>query len=279
MFLLLKKVIRKLFGENNYLFYLIVRTEYYWHPELADADAIVDSFAESVPGISFIQIGSNDGKSGDPLHRHVSNKNWAGVMVEPVDFLFQQLRVTYASCSDRVHFEQSAIGTSNGTQTFYRLKKASEMNAPQWYDQLGSFNKDVILKHQKYIPDIESLIVEEKINTITVNHLLEKYEIKKLDFLHIDTEGYDYEIIKTFPFDYLKPKLIMFEHKHLKIEDFKQCIRLLKGEGYILRSYAWDTVALQQELVNAMPHLLASGKRAFSKVDRMNLLRFNSFTP
>jgi FkbM family methyltransferase len=279
MFLLLKKVIRKLSGEDSYLFYLIVQAEYYWHPQLADVDAIVESFAEKIPNIAFVQIGSNDGKSGDPLHRHVSNKNWTGVMVEPVDFLFQQLKVTYASYSDRVHFEQAAISNSNGIQTFYRLKKASEINAPQWYDQLGSFNKEVILKHKKYIPHIESLIVEEKINTITSKDLLEKYAIQKLDFLHIDTEGYDYEIIKTFPFNQVMPKLIMFEHKHLKVGDFKKCISLLKGKGYILRSYDWDTVAVQLELLKELPDLIATGNRDFSRMEKMNLLRFNSLTP
>ena len=54
---------------------------------------------------------------------------------------------------------------------------------------------------------------ERKIYTNTLNEILEKYEIqiKKMDFLNIDVEGHDYEVLKGIDFLNIKPKIICIE--------------------------------------------------------------------
>ena len=54
---------------------------------------------------------------------------------------------------------------------------------------------------------------ERKIYTNTLNEILEKYEIqiKKIDFLNIDVEGHDYEVLKGINFLNIKPKIICIE--------------------------------------------------------------------
>ena len=54
---------------------------------------------------------------------------------------------------------------------------------------------------------------ERKIYTNTLNEILKKYEIqiKKIDFLNIDVEGHDYEVLKGINFLNIKPKIICIE--------------------------------------------------------------------
>lgn len=270
------KVVRKIWGEDSRPYFTLVLLQYRWHPPLKDVEKILDTYANSVNRIRFIQIGANDGKSGDPLFEYITQKKWKGVLVEPVEFLFKQLKNTYSGKENEVHFENVAIGQKRGKQIFYRLKHSAEINAPQWYDQLGSFNKDVLLKHKRDIPHIEELMVEEEVVTVTISDLMAKYDLYELDLLHIDTEGYDYEIIKTFPFNITRPGLILFEHKHLPVKSFQQCISLLRLHDYLLFSFDWDTVAIQKELTLKIPGLVQSGDKLLSRMEYMNLLRYNS---
>ncbi|MBT8114607.1 MAG: hypothetical protein KJP04_04470, partial [Arenicella sp.] len=59
--------------------------------------------------VFFVQVGSNDGIHGDPLHDIIAtNKNWIGIFIEPVGFLFERLVRNYG-ISKRFIFENKAI--------------------------------------------------------------------------------------------------------------------------------------------------------------------------
>jgi hypothetical protein len=56
-----------------------------------------------------VQIGSNNGKSGDPIYRIIlQRKGWKGLFVEPVPYLFHQLKTNYGN-NPRFKFENSVI--------------------------------------------------------------------------------------------------------------------------------------------------------------------------
>lgn len=63
-------------------------------------------------------------------------------------------------------------------------------------------------------------------NSICINHLLKKYHAPKtIDYMSIDTEGNEYEIIKNINFNKWKIKIITIEHnfnnnKKKKIYEF-----------------------------------------------------------
>ncbi len=197
---------------------------------------------EKAANFFFLQIGSNDGKTGDPIYKYVKRYHWKGVLVEPVPYIFNKLRDNYKNSKGLI-FENVAIAHRNGYRIFYRIKKNSEPNNPYWYDQLGSFNKRVVLKHRDRIPNFDTYLSKEKIKCISFKKLLLKHKIKKIDLLHIDTEGYDYEIIKLIPFDHLKPAMILYEHTHLSPLDTKKCLALLKKLNYSIIPMRKDTLA------------------------------------
>lgn len=131
-------------------------------------------------------------------------------------------------------------------------------NLPEWYDQLGSFKKEVVLKHRRDIPFFDELFIEDFVYAITFRELLEKYSIKKLNLIHIDTEGFDYEIIKMIPFADIDMDLIMFEHKHLSDSEFKKALRLLHRNGYRVGiKDGADAIAVKSYIMN---NLISSNK-------------------
>ena len=181
----------------------------------------------------FIQVGSNDGISGDPLHEFIVRYRWKGILVEPVPYLYEKLLATYRDQHGLI-FENVAIDNAAGEKRFYYLRRARGAGHAVWYERIGSFHKEHLLKHRGKIPDFDRLLVEENVKCATLKALLQKYAVTNINLLHVDAEGYDYEIIKTVPFDEIKPRMILYENKHLSATDKAACKQLLKSHGYKL---------------------------------------------
>ncbi|HOJ53107.1 MAG TPA: FkbM family methyltransferase [Phycisphaerae bacterium] len=200
-------------------------------------------------GVKFVQIGSNDGMVGDPLYELImENKSWSGVFVEPVRYLFERLRRNYAD-ADRFIFENVAIGATRGSQDFYYVGREAEAHfkddLPPWYDQLGSFRREHIIKALG--SRMEPFIVTEKINTVPLNDVLAKNGIDRIDLLHIDTEGYDYQVLAQLDFSKYQPLVILFEHKHLSPDEKAKARALLAEHGYMTRIFGGDTLAVKAD--------------------------------
>lgn len=179
----------------------------------------------------FAQVGANDGKTGDPFYNIVKFFNWKGIMFEPVPYVFEKLKENYSD-NKNIILENSALTKSTDKLNFYYLKKDNNPNLPNWYDQIGSFNLEVLKKHKDSIEGFDNLLTHTEVPTTTFEEVIKKYKLKNIDFIFIDTEGYDYEIVKMVPFKKINPSLILFEHKHLDEKDLKECLKMLTELGY-----------------------------------------------
>lgn len=119
---------------------------------------------------------------------------------------------------------------------------------PDWIAGTATFKREVLLKH-KFAPGIPSdaydrLIIETKVPVMTIRDLLVQHaEITPIEVVHIDTEGFDFEVIKSIIAADVRPKLISFEHKHLPLRDQEECRSLLGKLGYRFFANDDDTVA------------------------------------
>lgn len=188
----------------------------------------------------FVKIGANDGVTSDPLHFLIKKYDWTGVMVEPVKSFFDRLAANYR---DRpgIALENCAIANTNSLKDFYYVQAAQHL--PRWIAGIGSFSRETLLTHKVFIPDLERYVVAEKIPCLTLHSLFEKHQVQSIDLLHIDTEGYDYEIIRMIDFSKIKPLAILYETKHLSSSDQIACIALLKQQNYQLLDFQGDMLA------------------------------------
>ncbi len=212
---------------------------------------LMRAFAEAFPTAQIVQIGSNDGEKHDPIHLAVTSNDWRGVLVEPVPYVFRRLQTNYAAYP-ALHLENVAIAPQSGEMTFYYLEQATGDEAlPTWYDELGSFNKDVILKHADRIPDLAKRISSMPVPCLSFDELCRRNNIDDVNLLHIDTEGFDFEIIRSIDFTQHRPCLLIFEHKHLSAADRQDCLKLLDSAGYSCFSERFDTWCALRESPDA----------------------------
>ena len=199
----------------------------------------------------FVQIGAHDGQSADPIHQLVKQHHWRGLLVEPQPSAFQKLTTAYQQ-ETQLQFENAAIASEDGTATLYRVREAGT-HLPFWYYQIASLDRDRVVDvlerwkaDEKNVPlpaAVTDLIEELPIPSLSVKTLLSKHNVDHIDLLVIDTMGFDFEILKMFPFEWIKPSVIHFEHNHLSSDDQAACLKLLIDQGYSLAKVAVDTIA------------------------------------
>lgn len=178
-----------------------------------------------------IQIGSHIGNTeNDKLF----NSNEISIndkiyLVEPVEFLFNELINNYKkkfnNNINNITFINKAISNHNGNLNIYipiknlneKIDNDLEQKLPYWLNQISSVNEKHIIDHIINFPDnIKKQLNIGKINIdcITLNVLIEEYNINKIDHLLIDTEGHDYDILMCYDFK-IKPLKITFEIAHM----------------------------------------------------------------
>jgi len=115
-------------------------------------------------------------------------------------------------------FEQSAIGANNGRFTIYHLDERAR-NSVYWrdyFDRIGSLDRSDLIQSLGDSAEVMApFIIETEVNGLSMNALLEKWAIERIDGLIVDAEGYDWAILRqTFELG-IRPKVIVFEHAHL----------------------------------------------------------------
>jgi FkbM family methyltransferase len=211
---------------------------------------VIAEFARAYPTAFFVQVGSNDGLKLDPLRPHILARQWSGIMIEPVPYVFEQLAAQYGGHS-RIVLENVAVADHDGTAELHYLPQSGDEILPSWYDALASFRKDVLLNHAQFIPDIATRISSIEVPCLTFESICAKHAVEQIDLVQIDTEGYDAEVIKLIDLELHSPKLLMFEHLHLKPTDWDACLAHLRRHGYEDISDSMDTVCLR---VGALGH-------------------------
>ena len=188
----------------------------------------------------FIEIGAHDGLHGDPIRPFVIQYHWKGILVEPQPKIFKRLVDNYR-LETQLIFENAAIAGSDGWATLYAFSASAGL--PDHASMLASFNREVVAHNAHgYRGDIEEL----KIPTITIDSLLSKYGVQFVDLLMIDTEGFDFEIIRMLGATNVRPAIIHFESAFMSRDQSFECHELLHSWGYRVLTIGIDTIAYMQ---------------------------------
>jgi hypothetical protein len=139
-----------------------------------------------------------------------------------------------------LHFKRTSIGPERGNRLLYRVRPGT--TGPEWLYQIASFSREVLLKHAPDVPGLEQSIITELVPTITFDELVAELPVNP-SVVVIDTQGYDFEIVKLLNVAERKPRLVLYEHKHLVAADQNACVELLIAAGYQVALTGQDTVA------------------------------------
>lgn len=202
-----------------------------------------------------LEIGANDGKTNDPIYPWITRHGWRAVLLEPqADICTGELAATYAN-HPNVSLENAALASTDGTAPFYRIS----FSQARWATGLAGFDRQSLQRHidsgyvakqaetERIQPpsDRDQWIETVQVPTISMLRLLQKHQIANLEVMAIDTEGFDFEILKLVPFDLITPEVVLFESKNLSDRDYAAAQKMLRDRGYRLYWEKGDTLAVK----------------------------------
>jgi FkbM family methyltransferase len=197
----------------------------------------------------FVQIGAMDGVRFDPVFPLVRDGGWRGLLVEPLRDHFEALVENYRGIP-QMRFANVAVTEHSGTETINRVDPDAIRRgaAPEWAAGISSFFKDrnSIGGAHTSTADYNQLqghVVQETVRCVTLGELLAEHRVERIDFLQIDTEGYDFRVLRQLDFARHRPALIHLEHYLLPPDEQRECFALLLGHGYVAGTTHKDLLA------------------------------------
>jgi FkbM family methyltransferase len=189
-----------------------------------------------------LQIGAMDGKTFDPVYEYVTQHNWPGLMIEPVAEHFIQLQKNYENYP-KVRCVNVAIAEHEGLQTLYRIpsQHIKDAQVPKWGLGASSFYKD---RNALAFKEVEPYVIEEEVTCNTLANTIKSYDITSIDILQIDTEGYDFHILKQVDFTRFKPAIINMEIINLPKTERNAVHALLDQHHYLYTKAGYDLLAI-----------------------------------
>jgi FkbM family methyltransferase len=227
----MRKYINKFLASRGYEFSKIGRTIYF-----------LEKLAKKQAEISFIQVGANDGISFDNIYPFFKSHKCKGLLIEPLPYFFARLKLNYADSPSIVPLN-IALHPTEKTFDIYSVNPKELHKYPHWVSGIASFNKEHLIQNSVN----ESDLITETVPCMPLSKLIAEHRLQKLDYLQIDTEGFDDEIIKMIDFSQVRPKLIKFESVHLSAEKKLFTVRLLKSHGYKIIDERRDMIALIEQ--------------------------------
>jgi FkbM family methyltransferase len=195
----------------------------------------------SLTGLSFVQVGANDGRRLDPVCRHIAACGWRGVFVEPDPDLFSQLRRNYGA-QDRFAFLNAAVDVAAGQQTLHFIRP--DLPAlPDWVHGVGSLRRAHLENVAEHLNLPADAIASRPITTITWDDVFAALGSARPDVLVIDTEGHDAVLLDCLDFARHAPRVLHFEHACISAADRLRLYGRLIDLGYEIASFGPDTTA------------------------------------
>jgi len=130
--------------------------------------------------------------------KHFRDTGWRCICIDPNPNFVEQHKKTYSeiyqyACSFE---EKKCIFKIVNTKYF-----------PKESDGMSHSAIDI-----KYPIELEHTIDEIPVKIIKLNTLLEELKIEKIDFISVDTEGWELEVIRGFDINKYEPKVVLLEN-------------------------------------------------------------------
>lgn len=181
---------------------------------------------------TFVQIGANDGRSGDPINEHVTRYGWSGLCVEPLPEPYSRLVATYQDHPGVRTANVAVTGVSGPLDIHVREGAASTLAS---------------LRPERNALSRGGATTTIAIQGVTFRELLESHQISSYDLLQIDTEGYDFEVLKLAELHRTRPAVVHMEFYCLDLADRLACFALLREQRYAYRFLGRDLLAVDRE--------------------------------
>lgn len=171
----------------------------------------------------FIEAGANDGITQSNTLYYEEYLNWNGLLIEAIPALADRCRKNRPKCI----VENCALVAFDYPKETIEVNYCNLMSCVE-----GAFHDEMIVtKHlesgKKFLKNNES-ISKIHVKARTLTNILDSNNINHIDFLSLDVEGYEIEVLRGIDFGRHAPKYILIEVRH----ELRREIEKILGREY-----------------------------------------------
>ncbi len=205
------------------------------NPEAGEKELVWKYFGRKRDGV-FVEVGANDPVAGSQTWLLEQN-GWQGAVVEPQASLCEKLRP--ARPRSRVFQVACSCPGSEGEADLV----------------LTEYDGNATLKPQRDSHGI-NYVGAERVRITTLDSVLQAADISHVDFLSLDVEGHEIEVMRGFNFEKYKPSLILIEdgvrdlakHRFLKRRGYKLVKRTTLNNWYVPKEHPFKMSSWREQL-------------------------------
>jgi FkbM family methyltransferase len=182
----------------------------------------------------FLEIGSCDYDTFLPL---IKTGRWFGILIEPTEHYFNSLKSKSLEMElpfDSYSIENVAIGDR---------EEVIEMNV--CLPEEGEYSRGLSFVSDSNVPHLKEASnqnwIKQKTKMVTLDSIIDKYNLKRIDVLKIDTEGYEEKILSKYSWKIL-PDTLIVERAY---SDSDKLNSILTSFGYSIVWDEWNLFAIR----------------------------------
>ena len=180
-------------------------------------DLFVIYFSKGKKSGYFVEFGATDGISHSNTYRLEKAFDWKGILAEPSSVWHERLRGN-RNC----HIDTRCVYSKSNEKVSFR-------NTYE-YPDLSGIEKNLQSDHNK---ELRQKFSTDEVSTVSLIDLLKNYDAPdSIDYLSIDTEGSELEILSAFDFSAYKIALLTVEHNFIN-DQRNELKALLERNGFI----------------------------------------------
>ena len=164
----------------------------------------------------FVEFGAADGILLSNTYYLEKHLGWDGILAEPLPDWNHKLLTTRAASVDN-----RCVWSESGKTLEFRLSMHPELSSIKGFGETDS-NAEARLANSRIF----------EVETISLNDLLAAYDAPRtIDFLSIDTEGSELEILRAFDFARYQVRVLIVEHNYTETREPLR--ELIEAQGFV----------------------------------------------
>jgi FkbM family methyltransferase len=203
-----------------------------FYSQFGEDKILSNYFNDDYKGVC-VEVGAYDGISGSNTY-YFEKKGWETLCIEPTPESFNKCASIRKKCINCCvsNYDSENIEYSVVTLNGYNTSAISSLN----------IDNRLIESHKDMINNIEKISVNVK----TLNNIFKETDFpKKIDFISIDTENTELDVLKGLNFDEYDIKFFVIENnfdenqveEYLKTKNFKKLFRNAVNDFYVNNNY------------------------------------------
>ena len=200
---------------------------------------LIKNYFESLNNDGFlIHIGICDYEK-DFFKPYFEKKNFRGLLLEANPLFIDDIK---KNLNPNFKVINILVDDNEKSKFLYHVETKSLNKYPEYVKGICSVNKKNLIQHHIKEKDIRKIEVESK----KLSRIIKEENISKIDFLIIDVEGLEFNILQDFLKNTNFKANIIFEMKFMKKVEIFEILDLLKKNEYDITLFKNDFICLKK---------------------------------